>query len=236
MKPRWWWLLLIAVLWGNALAGERIVDNVVRVHLAQTDGRMTENTYGSGAYMGNRVVLSCAHLFDDGPSLVGRVYFRDGEQHEFVCRSLDRQWDQSVLHLKSQPTRQGLKLAQAVPQIGDPVFAYGYGRGNRVMVTSGRVHGYRSYSASVPNKDWIVMTGRVDKGSSGGPILNEQGYVVGNLWGTKPVDSGTWHTVGIMTGRTRRFLLPWNAKLQAVGIRNGLYPPRSRVACPPGGS
>lgn len=226
VKPLLMLLLSVISTWtwaahpGNTSAVVRLV--------VTNDG---SSSYTSGAYLGNRVVLTCYHLFADGPRIVGGCYFPDGQRVAFVARQLDPRWDQAVLELAEDPGRPGLPLATANPQVGEPVYAYGYGQDSRVYVTTGTVQRYTTAVNNGP-PDWVVMTGRVDQGSSGGPILNARGEVIGNLWGT--ANHGEWTTVGVMTGRTRRFLLPWNAGLEAHAIKYGLYPANSRMQCPPG--
>ena len=215
-------LLLVCV----AAAADHRIDttNVVRICVVDSS---PERSWGSGAYLGQKLVLTCAHLFDDTSSIQGNVWFSDGEQHAFILRQVDHQWDQAVLELRSRPRgKTGLPLAARNPRVGDKLYAYGYGKSDTVHVTEGRVAGYRSTQAYPQTTDWVKMTGRVESGSSGGPIVNEDGQIVGNLWGVS--DSAPYHTVGVLAGRTRRFLLPWNAKLEAHAISQGW--------CPPGGT
>lgn len=214
-------VFLIAV--ASCMGDSHPIDpqNVVRIRIVNG----VEQSWGSGAYLGERVVLTCAHLFRDGPAIEGDVWFGDGSRHRFICRQINHTWDQAVLELDSTPKAKGLPLARSNPDVGDLVYAYGYGAGNRVMVTSGIV---KQYSGPGNNPtDWVEMTGRVDQGSSGGPICNAAGEVIGNLWGVGQAARGAFQTIGVMTGRTRRFLLPWNARLEAHAISQGW---------PPGGS
>jgi|GEM_PF-3855935 len=215
-------LLLVCVA---AAADQRIdTTNVVRICVVDSS---PERSWGSGAYLGQKLVLTCAHLFDDTSSIQGNVWFSDGEQHAFILRQIDHQWDQAVLELRTQPRgKTGLPIATRNPQIGDTVYAYGYGQDNIVYVTEGRVVNYKAAQAYPQTTDWLEMSGRVDQGSSGGPIVNAAGQIVGNLWGVSV--NAPYQTVGVLAGRTRRFLLPWNAKLEAYAISQGW--------CPPGGT
>lgn len=207
-------VLLLCASLVQAAAPQVDLTNVVRVRVG--------SSWGSGAYLGQRLVLSCAHLFRGEGVMVGDVWFSSGEHHAFILRQIDHQWDQSVLELRSQPTARGLPLATTNPRPGETLYAYGYGGDNKVMVTTGRVVGFRATSEYPQVNDWLEMSGRVDSGSSGGPILDQYGRVVGNLWGVSA--QAPYQTVGVITGRTRRFLLPWNAQLEAHAISNG-WPP-----------
>jgi len=221
----WTWAIALLLL-ASAVGADSRIDtrNVVRICVVEDS---PERSWGSGAYLGERLVLTCAHLFEAGSSIQGNVWFSDGEQHQFILRQIDHRWDQAVLELRSQPRgKTGLPIAARNPQVGEKVYAYGYGKSDIVHVTEGRVSGYRSTQAYPQTTDWVKMTGRVESGSSGGPIVNEHGQIVGNLWGVS--DSAPYHTVGVLASRTRRFLLPWNARLEAYAISQGW--------CPPGGT
>ena len=77
--------------------------------------------------------------------------------------------------------------------------------------------------------DWFELDNQVQSGSSGGPALTADGKLVGNLWG-----AGSGVTVAVSCGRTRRFLLPWNARLEAwrLALQRGRSPTQ---ICGPGG-
>jgi len=221
-------LLLVA-----SLPAAELANSVVRI-------RVDDGTYGSGAYLGDRLVLTAAHLFRDAPKEQkdGDVWFTDGSQYRYSWQAINDHWDQALVELTTVPNRPGAPLATKNPAIGEVVYAYGYGKSNRVEVTAGRVLRYDSPAPGSP-ADWLVMSGRVNDGSSGGPIFNRYGEVVGNLWGTSTRDE--IRTVGLVMGRTRRFLLPWNARLEGQALASGMYPRGSAVlvqggtcpTCPP---
>lgn len=221
-------VLVILLLMVSVCSGRMVSESVVRIRV--TNGR--ENSYGSGGYIGSGLVLTCAHIFRDGPERSGDVFFQDGTRYPYTVKQLDTRWDQAVLQLSVIPDKPALVVASKNPEVGEKVWSYGYGKGSTVMVTVGTVRRYTFPTKGYP-PDWIVVTGRVDQGSSGGPLVNNRGEIIGPLWGTGSNGSG-WETVGIITGRTRRFLLPWNAQLQGRAIASGLLPKGSQIS--PGGT
>jgi hypothetical protein len=198
-------LLLIAALSSLVMASSQeseVADNTVRIKIG--------NSYGSGAYLGNRLVLSCAHLFRGEQVRTGDVWFSNGDHFVAQTSGIDAEWDQALLELTEDPKKCGLSIAETNPVPGESVFMYGYGKGNSVVVVSGSVNKYVG-NGSGPT-DWFETVGAVEEGSSGGPITNVKGEVIGNLWGT----DGT-NTVGLVTGRTHKFLLPWQTRLRKAG-------------------
>jgi hypothetical protein len=200
-----WLVLFIVALLASISHAANVSDSVVRVKIG--------SSLGSGAYLGDRLVLTCAHLFRGEGTIEGYVWFPNGERHRCIARTIDNVWDQAVLELRTNSARPALRLASSNPQQGDDLYAYGYGRGSRVMVTRGKVVGYKACSTSTRSADWLEMSGRADEGSSGGPIVNSNGRLVGNLWGTDG-----YRVIAVSCGRTRRFLLPWNARLAGTAI------------------
>jgi hypothetical protein len=236
-------LLAVVILAGlpTALAAQD-TSSVVRIQVG--------NSFGSGAYLGDRLVLSCAHIFADEGEAQPLVTFPSGEQHTGNALAIDSHWDQSLIELTSVPTAKGVCVATANPQPGERVIALGYAFGREMRQIAGSVLNYASPSNSDPG-DWFAFSGSSTEGCSGGPIFNQRGELIGNLWGSRGTDSTS---VGVMCGRTLRFLLPWNARLEAVRLsqcgsgqclpqrpRAPIAPPRTRsvlvgpriIAAPP---
>jgi len=65
-----------------------------------------------------------------------------------------------------------LKMAKKRPKIGENVFAIGSPQGLSNSLTKGSISGYRA-------NDRLQFDATIDHGSSGGPLFNYQGEVVG---------------------------------------------------------
>jgi hypothetical protein len=219
-------LTLIILAIAAAVATAQDTANVVRVQVGRS--------VGSGAYLGDRLVLSCAHIFAGESNTKVVVSFRDGEQHAGRSVAIDVHWDQSLIELETVPTALGVPVATANPRPGQRVVALGYAFGRELRRITGSVLNHAAPSSSDP-ADWFAFSGTSIEGCSGGPVFNEQGELIGNLWGARYADATS---VGVMCGRTRRFLLPWNARLEAVRLsqcadgRCVPLPPRTRAAPP----
>jgi len=202
------------------------------------------SSLGSGAYLGDGLVLTCAHLFRGEEGQPTTAWFPNGQGYGATLLKVDSQWDLAIMELAKAPSVAALIPATENVQIGQAVYSAGYDRGNTVISRNGQVLRYSAPDTTGP-ADWFELTSCVEPGSSGGPVCNQQGQLVGVIWGSSPP---TNTTTGVMLGRTRRFLLPWNARLEAVrltqcgpqvcpqgcppGMRR-VYPVRPRVICPP---
>lgn len=185
------------------------------------------SSVGSGVYLGDRLVLSCAHVFDDEPTTAVSVTFPGGQSSAGRMLGKDRSWDQSCIELQTDPGIAGAPLADENPEQGDEVTAAGYDHGRELKLRRGRVTQFVTQQTSQGLMDWFELNAQVVSGCSGGPVFNSQGEVIGNLWG-----AGNGTTVALMCGRTRRFLLPWNTRLEAIRIAQ--WGGGCRPACPPG--
>jgi len=206
-------ILLMCVGSLTAVAQETVQDNTVRIKVG--------TSYGSGCYVGDKLVLSCAHLYNDENTQFTEVWFQDGKHFTGKLLKIDTNWDQSLIGLDTQPSKLGIPISTENPKPGEHVYAYGYGKSNKIQTTSGYVQQYLGSMKDTSASDWFSLSGTVQEGSSGGPIVNAEGYIIGNLWGTDGV-----RTVGLLTGRTKRFLLPWNNRLSRGVCRGQIcYPP-----------
>jgi hypothetical protein len=69
-----------------------------------------------------------------------------------------------------------LPLAESAPRIGAPVYAIGSPHGFASSLSAGNVSGYRQIQQGVT---WLQTTAPISPGSSGGPLMNSEGEVVG---------------------------------------------------------
>jgi hypothetical protein len=205
-------LMLVIAAAGSSVAQETVADNTVRIKVG--------SSFGSGAYIGDRLVLSCAHVYKGENTYKTDVWLKNGQHFVGKPLQIDSTWDQSLIELNAKPNLIGLPLAKNNPKPGDVIKAYGYGHSNKVYVTNGNVEKYwMPTNATVGG--WFSATGRVDQGSSGGPIVDADGYLLGNLWG-----SDTQDTIGLCTWKTVRFLKPWRGRLSQGICRDGRCYPR----------
>lgn len=184
-------------------------DHVLRIK--HPEGR--EASWGSGTYLGAGMVLTANHVVSGkGSHVVG--YFRDGFSANGVAVAADRTWDTALVQLdKPHPRLPGVPLASGNVSRGQWVYAAGYDGGRSQLLWRTGVVTHNQTPANGLPGDWFNLSNPVKSGSSGGGVFNQHGELVGNLWGASEAPQ-SYGTSAVNLGRTKRFLLPWNAKLE----------------------
>jgi|688.fasta_scaffold344214_2 S1-C subfamily serine protease len=130
----------------------------------------TVDGHGAGVAIGPGRVLTAAHVVGKFESL--RVIY-DGQQFEGRVKSFDEASDLALIEVDglSAPP---LPLATVNPQLGADVYAVGAPDGN-LSVTRGVISAIRN-DVGVTR---IQTDAAINQGNSGGPLIDEQGIVVG---------------------------------------------------------
>jgi len=178
MRP---WLIAMAILqlaeaFGFGQAGEEAKkiystsqDSVFLVYLNDSGGN--PSALGSAFLVAPRLLVTNAHVADAGSPVlaVGPVriplkILRTDEKNDLALLSVD-------VDLTSRP----LPLASAEVSPGEQVFAIGNPAGLEKTISQGIVSGLRKRG----DRDLLQVTSPISHGSSGGPILNTKGEVIG---------------------------------------------------------
>jgi S1-C subfamily serine protease len=201
--------------------------NVCRISVSNGNG---SSSLGTGVYIGSGLVYTCSHLWTRATdrNLVVVTFFTP---HRQVLKgrllTRDSYYDTGLVKLDVQPCcLPGVELTKSMPRVGEDLFTAGAtSRNSRGLpgFRYGRIQKYEQVDGSTgrPNgiSDWATISPAMALGGdSGGPVFNRRGKLVGNLHRASP-----GQTVIVLPGRTKRFLLPWNAKLEAhrLGVRTG---------------
>ena len=195
-------------------------NSVVRI-------QSSNGAWGSGAYLGDGLILTADHVVQGAAAWT--IHWRDGRRTAARPVKRDASYDQALMQTDKHPTARGIPLATRQPERGSSVYLAGYdgGRSN-LLLRPGRLVSYSSPWRGWPD-DWFQVNNPVRGGSSGGPALNASGQLIGNLWGASQTRQTT---TAVLLGRTRRFLLPWNARLAAwqLQIARGMTPAQCGVS------
>lgn len=164
-------------------------QSVVRVHAEHNDAE-GNTEHGSGVLIRSDLVLTAHHvvrdiLTRDGTVVEGakvKIEFKGGLTREANVLKFSKEWDLALLQFDSvfivpaRPAKKPAVKEQTVTICGFP----GNGEYEERI---GRVVGFRSPTiSSKPNL--FVVSVRCESGMSGGPVFNENGEVVGTLFGT----------------------------------------------------
>jgi S1-C subfamily serine protease len=168
--------LLIAASFASGQSAETAKDvynaseeSVFLIFLNDSSG--SPNALGSAFLVAPRVLITNAHVVDAGSPVlaVGPVriplkVLRTDEKNDLATLAVD-------VDLTSKP----LPLATEPAAPGETVFAIGNPEGLERTISQGIVSGVRKSD----NRDLLQITTPISHGSSGGPILNSKGEVVG---------------------------------------------------------
>jgi S1-C subfamily serine protease len=167
----------------------------------------------------NGTILTAQHVIDGARTIT--VTYTDGTSSAATVASADAARDIATLTPATLPQTVVPAVLGGGAAVGDPVVAIGNPLGLTMSTTSGVVSGLdRTLSRAQPADmtGLIQFDAAVNPGSSGGPLLNDQGQVVGIVVAlANPTDADTF--IGIA------FAVPIGAALGGGGEGDGRTPP-----------
>lgn len=172
---------------------------VVRIIVPDRDS----TSLGSGALVAvsqyHGLVVTNWHVVRDAAGPI-TVAFPDGFRSPATLLRTDKDWDLAALAIW-RPNVAPIPLAEAPPQLGEPLAIAGYGDGPYRAI-AGRCTQYVSPGGNLPY-EMVELSAPARNGDSGGPIFNSRGELAGVLFG-----SARGETAGSYSGRVRLFLTP----------------------------
>lgn len=197
------------------------------------------SSVGSGGYLGDRLVLTCEHVVrGEDPERVWVSFpepqgqpgqFADDVQGRVIA--LDATWDQCLVELERAPQHNppGAVIADDNVQPGETLHAVGYPGGGTLQASRGQLVTYGG-ALHAEESDWAEVSARgVQGGYSGGPVFDEAGRMVGNVWGSDGMSAQV-----ISVARTRIFLIPVWTRIQTWHATARPQPTQWGGYCPPG--
>lgn len=128
---------------------------------------------GSGFLLSSKGIgVSNAHVFVEGGEHY--VEFNSGKTKDLTLLELNRTKDYAVFRLKGTVTVRPLRVAHLIPSVGDDVFAIGSPLGLKNTLSKGIVSNFHESPEVL-----IQTTAAITNGSSGGPLFNSVGEVIG---------------------------------------------------------
>jgi serine protease Do len=131
---------------------------------------------GSGFFVGNGVGVSNSHVFESGEMFTIQLC---GSDQEYDVTEIIRQ-DPNIDYVVFKVDMKGqscntLKRAADYPKQLDDILVYGNPNGLLCTITRGVVSAFRK----VENRDVIQIDAAISPGSSGSPVVNLQGDLIG---------------------------------------------------------
>jgi serine protease Do len=133
------------------------------------------------------LIVTNAHLFENGKNDPLAVMMLDGEI--FPVKGIvaaDKEKDIAILRIDSgKKTLPALPLANSA-EPGEEVYVISHPQGQFYCLTSGKISRFHRnhLKEDEPPTDWMSITADFAGGSSGGPVLNKNGEVVGMVAST----------------------------------------------------
>jgi S1-C subfamily serine protease len=161
-----------ATVYGETRAG------LVVIEAARAHG---PSDFGGGFIVNsNGEIMTALHVVSGANQI--KVIFADGTTSTAAVRSADEGDDIAVLASSRLPTVIAPEVLAGGAGVGDPAFAVGNPVGLVGSLSAGVVSGLGRTFAPKDRpalKDLIQFDAAVDPGSSGGPLLNSKGQVIG---------------------------------------------------------
>lgn len=126
---------------------------------------------GSGFFIGQGIGVTNYHVLEDSQE----AYVVIGEDFYEITKVLSKSYPANLDYVIFETEYRGnrsLPIANRNPQVGEDVFAIGSPQGLSNSLTKGTISGFRD------NKR-IQIDATIDHGSSGGPLFNMKGEVIG---------------------------------------------------------
>ena len=183
------------------------------------DAKPAKSASGTGVIVNaDGTILTAAHVIEGADAI--KISYTDGTTSTAEVATADAKKDIATLTPATPPGTVVPAVLGGGLAVGAPVVAIGNPLGLTATTTSGVVSGLDRVLTRTGTTDMaglIQFDAAVNPGSSGGPLLNDRGQVVGVVVAlANPTDAGTFIGIG--------FAVPIGAAL-GTGAGNGQAPP-----------
>ena len=178
-------LVLAETVWGDIPTAtiERARDATVLVATQNDDNKMG-NGFGSGVLISETgIVLTNYHVIHRAEVI--RVWYYDPADSNYSYAKvigIDPVADLALLQLELDPDAPPpvyLEIEKETPVIAAPVVAIGHPVGLQWTVTTGSINHQARPGKITPYVNVIQHSAEINKGNSGGPLINANGDIVG---------------------------------------------------------
>lgn len=216
---------LAILLISNTILGQsakEIAKNCLpsTVSLVMEDNFKQPVSLGSGFIIENGKIVTNLHVIEGAK--YGYVFVNGSSTKHKIegYFSIDKQNDLAIL---SVPTISGksLSLVSNNPEIGEKIYAIGNPKGLSGTISEGIVSGIRN----LENKELIQITAPISPGSSGGPVINNAGQVIGVAVGT--LTSGQNLNFAIPSSILKSLITKESSSITPLNISKGATAPKT---------
>lgn len=129
---------------------------------------------GSGFFIDEHHIATNYHVVDGASKVVFKKIGSDKTEDVKTITNYSKKLDVAILEV-SESHKPLIVRKDAISQIGEKVITIGNPKGLTGSVSEGIISGIRKYNEFV----FLQITAPISPGSSGGPLFNEQGEVIG---------------------------------------------------------
>ena len=136
--------------------------------------------YGSGFIIEDELIATNVHVIEGSTS--GYVLV-NGQVKKYIIDgyySIDKSNDLVILKVSGLKQKSMILSQGSIPEIGERIFAIGNPKGFNGTFSEGIISGVRNFDQN----QVLQITAPISPGSSGGPVLNQKGEVVGIAFAT----------------------------------------------------
>ena len=178
-------LILAETVWATVpTATVEKARNATVLVATQNDNNKMGNGFGSGVLISETgIVLTNYHVIHRAEVI--RVWFYDPTDSNYSYAKvigIDPVADLALLQLELDPDIPPpvyLEIEQETPVIAEPVVAIGHPVGLQWTVTTGSINHQERPGKITPYVNVIQHSAEINKGNSGGPLINANGDIVG---------------------------------------------------------
>lgn len=146
---------------------ELLRKSLVVIETQNKDGKRL--ALGSGFFIGENTIVTNLHVFQWAYTATAKVVQSSERVNIFRIQIMDRQHDLCTFTVNYEGTP--VKFASKMPRVGDRIYALGNPLGLEATFSAGMVSAIRGAE--------IQMDAPISHGSSGGPVANDHGEVIG---------------------------------------------------------
>jgi S1-C subfamily serine protease len=161
----------------NVQSGDLVADLLnksVTVYLYNEQGEL--EGLGSGVFVAEDKIATNYHVVESFPDSIISVI--NGNDKNLGCRihKLDKAHDVAILSFTDYRASP-IEMAAGSPKIGENVIVAGSPEGLTGTISKGNISAYRDFEPY--DFKLLQISAPISQGSSGGPVVNEQGELLG---------------------------------------------------------
>lgn len=183
------------------------------VSLVMEDNYKQPLSLGSGFVVGNGKIVTNVHVIENANYGYVTISGETKKHNIEGYYSIDRTNDLILLSVPTL-TLNTIEFASTIPEIGEKIYVIGNPKGLSGTISEGIISGIRTFD----KEELIQITAPISPGSSGGPVIDNQGKLVGVSVGT--LESGQNLNFAIPTKYVSNLIKSSNNQITKLNVKS----------------